>query len=149
MSLGAGWGRRAGSGAAQGRAYPVAFALRAVILGLGRLFCQLLLPLRASPEEDVVDQGVLQQGQEHEHEAAHEVHVDGFDVGDLGQRLPQVRVDGGHGQDGGDAYERGGMSGRGLPVPSPAFLSVLSRTPRLGRKLRPDRCGAIGMQRST
>ena len=34
--------------------------------------------------------------------AIHEVHVNGFDVGDFGQRLPKVRVDGCHGQHGGN-----------------------------------------------
>ncbi|TNN62272.1 hypothetical protein EYF80_027536 [Liparis tanakae] len=33
---------------------------------------RLLLPLRALAEEDVVDEGVLQQGQEYKHKAPHE-----------------------------------------------------------------------------
>lgn len=107
-ALGSGWGSRNGTGgwARRWRAYPAALTLRTVALGLGCLLGQLLLPLRTSPKEDVVDKGVLQKGQEHKDEAAHEVHVNGFDVGDFGQRLPKVRVDGGHGQHGRDPCQR-------------------------------------------
>lgn len=84
------------------RAYPVAFALGAVILGFGCLLCKLLLPLGTSSKENVVDKGILQKGQEYKDEAAHQVHVDGFDVGDFGQSLPKVSVDGCHGEHGGD-----------------------------------------------
>lgn len=111
-----GWSR-------QWRAYPVAFALRTVILGLGCLFCKLLLPLRASSKENVVDKGILQKGQKHKDKAAHEVHVNGFDVGDFGQRLPKVRVDGRHGQDGRDPYKRNGRV-RGGSVPFVAHFSL-------------------------
>lgn len=58
-----------------------------VVIRLLYLLSQFLLHLRTSPEEDVVDEGVFQQSQEDEHEAAHQVHVYGFDVGDLGQSL--------------------------------------------------------------
>lgn len=37
-----------------------------------------------SAEEDVVDESVLQQRQEDKEEAAHQIDVDGLDVGDLG-----------------------------------------------------------------
>lgn len=75
-----------------------------LVVGGGGFFRRLLLPLRSSPEEDVIDEGVFQQGQEHEDEAAHQVHVYGFHVGDLGKGLSQVRVNGGHGQHGGDTW---------------------------------------------
>ena len=78
---------------------------RLLVVRCGDLLCRLLLPLGPAAEEDVVDQGVLQQGEEHEDEAAHQVHVDGLDVGDLGQGLPQVGVDGCHGEHRGDAWE--------------------------------------------
>lgn len=103
-----GWvcGRHDGEWSGWWRAYPVAFTLGTVILCLGCLFCKLLLPLRASSKENVVDEGILQKGQKHEDKAAHEVHVNGFDVGDFGQRLPKVCVDGCHRQHGRDPYKR-------------------------------------------
>jgi len=76
-----------------------------LVVSGGRLLRRLLLPLGAPAEEDVVDQRVLQQGEEDEDEAAHQVHVDGLDVRDLGQRLPQMGVDGRHGEHRGDAWE--------------------------------------------
>lgn len=83
---------------------PVKFT--AVIICLLRPFCQLFLHLRTSAKEDVVDKGIFQQSQEDEHEAAHQVHVYGFDVGDFGQRLPQMGVDGCHGQHSGDPWKK-------------------------------------------
>lgn len=84
--------------------YLVGIGSQLLVIGRGCLFGCLLLPLGALAEEDVVDEGVLQQGQEDKHEAAHQVHVDSLHVGDLWQRLAQVGVDGGHGQHGGDPW---------------------------------------------
>lgn len=53
-------GRGCGGWGGGGVAYPVAVTLRAVILRLGVLFCEFLLPLRASSKENVVDKGILQ-----------------------------------------------------------------------------------------
>lgn len=69
--------------------------------------------MRTSAEEDVVDKGVLEQRQEDEDEAAHQVDVDGLDVGDLGQGFPQVGVDGGHCQHSGDTCNVVGGKGEG------------------------------------
>ena len=123
------WGWESGKGRGWagrgGVAYPVAVTLRAVILRLGVLFRKLLLPLRASSKENVIDEGILQQGQKHKDKAAHEVHVNGFDVGDFGQRLPKVRVDGCHGQHGGDPCKTdGSMRGFG-PLLSSSLLTLL------------------------
>ena len=83
--------------------YPCSVILgRLLVIGLLCLLRKLLLHLRTPAEEDVVDEGVFQQCQEDHDEAAHQVHVDSFDVGDLGQGLSQVGVDGGHGQHRGD-----------------------------------------------
>lgn len=71
---------------------------RPLVVGFVQPLVDLLLLLGPAAEEDVVDEGVLQQCQEHEDEAAHEVDVDGFHVGDLWEGLPQVRVDGCHGE---------------------------------------------------
>lgn len=60
-------------------------------------FALFLLLTRATPKEDVVDKCIFQECQEHEDEAAHEIDIDGFDVGDLGEGLTQMGVDGGHG----------------------------------------------------
>lgn len=79
---------------------------RPLVVGLLRLLRQLLLHLRAPPEEDVVDKGVLQQGKEDHDEAAHQVHINGLDVWDLGQGLSQVGVDGRHCQHRGDAFRQ-------------------------------------------
>lgn len=101
---------------AKGRPYPVGFILGTVVFGLGCLLCQLLLPLRTSSKEDVVDKGILQKGQEHKDKAAHEVHVNGFDVGNFRQCLPQVCVNGGHCQDGCDScMKTRRVSGRAVP----------------------------------
>lgn len=61
----------------------------------------LLLP-GAPAKENVVNEGIFQERQEHKNKAAHEIDVDGFDVGDFGQSFPKVRVDGRHGEDCGD-----------------------------------------------
>lgn len=84
--------------------YLVGIGSQLLVIGRGGLFGSLLLPLGALAEEDVVDEGVLQQGQENKHKAAHQVHVDGLHIGDLWQRLAQVGVDGGHGQHRGDPW---------------------------------------------
>lgn len=76
-----------------------------VVNRLLRLLCQFLLHLRTSSKKDVVDESIFQKSQEDKDKAAHQVHVYGFDVGDLGQSLSQVCVDGCHGQDSGDACE--------------------------------------------
>lgn len=76
------------------------------IVGCCRLLSCFLLTLGAPPKEDVVDQRVLQQGQEDEDKAAHEVHVDGLDVGNFGEGLSQVGVDGSHGEHSGDTWSR-------------------------------------------
>lgn len=82
---------------------PVEFT--AVVICLLYPLSQFLLHLRPSSKEDVVDKGIFQQSQEDEHKAAHQVHVDGFDVGDLGQRLSEVRVDGCHCEHSGDPWK--------------------------------------------
>ena len=51
----------------------------------------------------VIDGRILQQGGEHEHEAHHEINVDGLNVGDSGERRPDSSTDGGHGEHGGYA----------------------------------------------
>lgn len=61
-----------------------------LVVGLGSLFCHLLLQVGTPTEEDVVDKGVLQQGQKDKHKAAHEENVNGLDVGDLGKSLSKV-----------------------------------------------------------
>lgn len=78
--------------------YLVGVGSQLLVIGRGRFLSRLLLPLGALAEEDVVDEGVLQQGQEDKHKAAHQVHVNSLHVGDLRERLSQVGVDGGHGQ---------------------------------------------------
>ncbi len=83
------------------------------IVGFGGFLCSFLLPLWSSAEEDVVDQRVLQQSQEDEDETAHQVHVNGFDIRDLWKRLPQMCVDGGHGQHSGDACGQEGLIVKG------------------------------------
>lgn len=61
----------------------------------------LLLP-GPPAEENVVDEGIFQERQEHKDKAAHEIDVNGFDIGNFGQGFPKVRVDGRHGEDCGD-----------------------------------------------
>ena len=78
--------------------YLVGVGSQLLVIGRGCFLSRLLLPLGALAEEDVVDEGVLQQGQEDKHKAAHQVHVNSLHVGDLWERLSQVGVDGGHGQ---------------------------------------------------
>ena len=70
----------------------------------------------------VVDDGVLNQGGEHERVAGDDVDVDGLDVGDPGQRLPYRRADGGHCQDG--RYTCGG-SGWGRDKVRPCLMSII------------------------
>lgn len=91
-------------------------ALLLLVGALGQVLGLLLLQVRASAEEDVVDEGVLQQRQEHEHEAAHQVDVDGLHVRDLGQCLAQMGVDGGHSQHSSDPYGEQEESVRGTAV---------------------------------
>lgn len=87
------------------KTYPIGVIFgRPLVVGLLGFLCQLLLHLWSTAEEDVVDEGILQQGQEDHDEAAHQVHVDGLDVRDLGERLSQMGVDGGHGQNRGDTW---------------------------------------------
>ena len=66
------------------------------------LLSEFFLHLRASSKEDVVDECILQQCQEYKDEAAHQVHVYSFDVGNLWKGLPQMSVNGGHREHGGD-----------------------------------------------
>lgn len=66
------------------------------------LLSQFLLHLRPSSKEDVVHKSVFQQSQEDKDEAAHQVHVYSFDIGDLRQRFSQVGVDGCHCKHSGD-----------------------------------------------
>jgi len=80
---------------------------RTLVVDLVDAFVDLLLLLRPAAEEHVVDEGVLQQRQEYEHEAAHEVDVDGFHVRDLGERLPKVGVDGRHGEHRSNTWSEG------------------------------------------
>lgn len=74
----------------------------ALVVGLADALALLLLLPGPPPKEDVVDKSILQECQEHEDKAAHEINIDSLDVGDLGEGLPQVGVDGCHGQHRGD-----------------------------------------------
>lgn len=69
---------------------------RAFIVSFVEALVDLLLLLGSSSEEHVVDEGIFKKGQEHKNEAAHEVDINGFNVGDLWEGLPQVGVNGGH-----------------------------------------------------
>lgn len=86
------------------RTYLVGVGSQLLVIGGGCFLGRLLLSLGALAEEDVVDEGVLQQGQEDKDKAPHQVHVNSLHVGDLGERLSQVGVDGGHGQHRGDPW---------------------------------------------
>ncbi len=86
------------------RQYLVGVGPEFLIVGRGGFFRRSLLPLRSSPKENVIDKGILQQSQEHKDKAAHQVHVYGFHIGNLGKGLSQVSVNGGHGQHGGDTW---------------------------------------------
>jgi len=68
----------------------------AFIVGLADPFTLFLLLPWASPKEYVVDKSILQECQEHEDEAAHEINIDSLDVRDLGESLTQMGVDGSH-----------------------------------------------------
>lgn len=68
----------------------------AFIVGLADPFTLFLLLPGASPEEYVVDKSILQECQEHEDKAAHEVNINSLDVRDLWESLPQMGVDGSH-----------------------------------------------------
>lgn len=81
-----------------------------LVVGQCRFLGCLLLALRAPSEEDVVDKSVLEQGQEDKDKAAHQVHVDGFDVRDLWESLSQVGVNCGHCQNSCDAW--GSLKGK-------------------------------------
>lgn len=74
-----------------------------------------LLLLGSSSEKHVVDEGIFEKGQEHENEAAHEVDVNGFHVGDLWEGLPQVGVNGRHSEYRGDPCK----TARTCIIPSP------------------------------
>lgn len=76
------------------------------IVGLSSLLGSPFLTLRSSSEEDIVHQCVLQQGHEDKDEAAHEVHVNGLDIGDFGEGFSQVGVDGSHGEHRSDSWWR-------------------------------------------
>lgn len=65
-----------------------------------------LLLLGSSSEKHVVDEGIFEKGQEHENEAAHEVDIDGFHIGDLWEGLPQVGVNGCHSEYRGDPCKK-------------------------------------------
>lgn len=83
-----------------------------LVVGLGSLFCHLLLQVGTPTEEDVVDKGVLQQGQKDKHKAAHEENVNGLDVGDLGKSLSKVGIDSGHCQNRGYTCRQANRKGR-------------------------------------
>lgn len=68
----------------------------ALVIGLADPFTLFLLLARASPKEYVVDKSILQERQEHEDKAAHEIHINSLDIGDLGESLSQMSVDGSH-----------------------------------------------------
>lgn len=65
-----------------------------------------LLLLGSSSEKHVVDEGIFEKGQEHENEAAHEVDINGFHIGDLWEGLPQVGVNGCHSEYRGDPCKK-------------------------------------------
>lgn len=89
--------------------HPLLLVAVALVVGLADALTLLLLLPGPSPEEYVVDKSVFQECQEHEDEAAHEININSLDVGDLGESLPQVGVDGCHGKHRGDpCQERAG-----------------------------------------
>lgn len=98
----------------------------ALVVGLADALALLLLLPRPSPKEYVVDKSIFQECQEHEDEAAHEININSLDIGDLGQSLPQVGVDGCHGQHRGDPCEE--RAGALLPTWD-GFLECCSQLP--------------------
>lgn len=54
------------------------------VIGFSCFLRHLFLQVRPPTEEDVVNERVLQQGQEDKHEAAHQVDVYSLDIGDFG-----------------------------------------------------------------
>lgn len=77
---------------------PLLLVSHALVVGFADPLAELLLLRGAAAEEHVVYKGILEQGQEHEHETAHEVDVDGFHVWNLWESLPKVGVNGCHGE---------------------------------------------------
>lgn len=73
-----------------------------LFIGTLVLFARSLL-LRAFSKENVIDESVFQESQEHKHETPHEIDIDCLDVGDLWQSLPEVSADGRHCQHRGDS----------------------------------------------
>lgn len=90
--------RPSGGGDANLFPQPLLLVSHALVVAFADPLAQLLLLRRAAAEEHVVHEGILEQGQEHEHETAHEVDVDGFHVWDLRESLPEVGVNGCHGE---------------------------------------------------
>lgn len=78
----------------------------ALVVSLVQTLVDFLLLLGSSSEKHVVDEGIFEKGQEHENEAAHEVDVNGFHIGDLWEGLPQVGVDGCHSEYRSDPCEK-------------------------------------------
>lgn len=68
------------------------------VVGFIEAFIDLLLLLRTSAKEHVIDKRILQECQKDKDKAAHEVDIDGFHIWDLWKCLPQVGVDGCHGE---------------------------------------------------
>lgn len=68
----------------------------ALIVSLADPFALFFLLPRASPKEYVVDKSVLQECQEHEDKATHEININSLDIRNLGESLSQVGVDGSH-----------------------------------------------------
>lgn len=102
--------------------HPLLLITVALVIGLADPFALFLLLPRASPKEYVVDKGILQECQEHKDKAAHEVHINSLDVGDLGESLSQMSVDGSHCKYSGDPCKE--RVGALLLSASPSLLAA-------------------------
>lgn len=76
--------------------HPLLLVTVALVVGLADAFTLFLLLPGASAEEYVVDKSILQECQEHEDKAAHEININSLDVRDLRKSLPQMGVDSSH-----------------------------------------------------
>lgn len=117
----------------------------ALIICLADPFTLFLLLPGASPKEYVVDKSILQECQEHEDKAAHEININSLDIRDLGESLPQVSIDGSHCKHRGDPCKET-VVGALLPRWD-VFLKCHSQPPHPSSQLdsfRRDRSSATG-----
>ena len=85
------------------------------ISDVGHIGGVLVFPLNVTDiSHHHIDNGVLDQAEEHEEGAGWHEHIDGLDVGDRRERLLAVGVLGGEGQQGGHAQGHTGGHGLGL-----------------------------------